>query len=60
MSKKIVTLSVFSVFSVIIRLSLFYPLQLPCLMKFSISNEEIEKGKYLLIAGGYKLSKRSN
>ena len=52
MSKKIVTLSVFSVFSVIVLLWLFYPPTIYVSDEVSSSDEEIEKGKYLVTAGG--------
>ena len=52
MSKKIVTLSVFSVFPVIILLWLFYPPTINVSDEVSSSDEEIEKGKYLVTAGG--------
>jgi len=52
MSKKIVTLSVFSVFSVIVLLWLFYPPTISVSDEVSSSHEEIEKGKYLVTAGG--------
>ena len=52
MSKKIVTLSVFSVFSVIVLLWLFYPPAISLPDEVSSSDEEIEKGKYLVTAGG--------
>ena len=52
MSKKIVTLSVISVFSAIILLWLFYPPTINVSDEVSSSDEEIEKGKYLVTAGG--------
>lgn len=52
MSKKIVTLSVISVFSAIILLWLFYPPIINVSDEVSSSDEEIEKGKYLVTAGG--------
>ena len=52
MSKKIVTLSVFSVFSVIVLLWLFSPPTISVSDEVSSSDEEIEKGKYLVTAGG--------
>ena len=52
MSKKIVTLSVLSVFSVIVLLWLFYPPTINVSDEVSSSDEEIEKGKYLVTAGG--------
>jgi len=52
MSKKIVTLSVISVFSAIILLWLFYPPIINASDEVSSSDEEIEKGKYLVTAGG--------
>ena len=52
MSKKIVNLSVFSVFSVIAFLWLFYPPTINVSDEVSSSDEEIEKGKYLVTAGG--------
>ena len=52
MSKKIVTLSVFSVFSVIVLLWLFYPPAISLHDEVSSSDEEVKKGEYLVIAGG--------
>ena len=52
MSKRIVTLSVLSVFSVIVLLWLFYPPTINVSDEVSSSDEEIEKGKYLVTAGG--------
>ena len=52
MSKKIVTLSVLSLFSVIVLLWLFYPPTINVSDEVSNSDEEIEKGKYLVTAGG--------
>ena len=52
MSKKIVTLTVISVFSVIILLWLFYLPTINVSDEVSSSDEEIEKGKYLVTAGG--------
>ena len=52
MSKRIVTLSVISVFSAIILLWLFYPPTINVSDEVSSSDEEIEKGKYLVTAGG--------
>ena len=52
MSKKIVTLSVLSLFSVIVLLWLFYPPTINVSDEVSSSDEEIEKGKYLVTAGG--------
>ena len=52
MSKKIVTLSVISVFSAIILLWLFYLPIINMSDEVSSSDEEIEKGKYLVTAGG--------
>ena len=52
MSKKIVTLSVISVFSAIILLWLLYPPTINVSDEVSSSDEEIEKGKYLVTAGG--------
>ena len=52
MSKKIVTLSVISLFSVIVLLWLFYPPTINVSDEVSSSDEEIEKGKYLVTAGG--------
>ena len=52
MSKKIVNLSVFSVFSVIAFLWLFYPPTINVSDEVPSSDEEIEKGKYLVTAGG--------
>ena len=52
MSKKIVTLSVLSVCSVIVLLWLFYPPTINVSDEVSSSDEEIEKGKYLVTAGG--------
>ena len=52
MSKKIVTLSVISVFSAILLLWLFYPPKINVSDEVSSSDEEIEKGKYLVTAGG--------
>ena len=52
MSKKFVTFSVISVFSAIILLWLFYPPTINVSDEVSSSDEEIEKGKYLVTAGG--------
>ena len=52
MSKRIVTLSVLSLFSVIVLLWLFYPPTINVSDEVSSSDEEIEKGKYLVTAGG--------
>ena len=52
MSKKIVTLSVFSVFSVIMLLWLFYPPTITVSDEVSSSDEEVKKGEYLVTAGG--------
>ena len=46
MSKKIITLSVISVFSAIILLWLLYPPTINVSDEVSSSDEEIEKGKY--------------
>ena len=52
MSKKIVTFSVFSVFSVMMLLWLFYPPTIAVSDEVSSSDEEVERGEYLVTAGG--------